>query len=383
MIAMPDPDTYDVLPWRIDGEKGSVARVFCDILKPGGEPYEGDPRYVMRRALARMRSLGFDDFFLGPELEFFYFGSDQLGEDGVPTILDKGGYFDLTTLDAGSDLRRDTVNALKAVGIPVEYTHHEVGPSQHEIDMRYAEGLRMSDNAMTYKIVVKEIAQQHGVYATFMPKPLFGENGSGMHTHQSLFRGGQNAFYDENGDHHLSETAKSYIAGLLKHAREIAALFAPNVNSYKRLVPGYEAPVYCAWSQRNRSALVRVPVYHPGKEQATRAELRCPDPSCNPYLCFAGMLQAGLEGVEKGYELPEPMEQNLYHLTPEERQKRGIEQLPETLGEAIEVAAESELVLRTLGEHTFKRFVEIKRQEWEDYRVQVTPWEIERFLPVL
>ena len=226
----------------------------------------------------------------------------------MPTILDKGGYFDLTTLDAGSDLRRDTVNALKAVGIPVEYTHHEVGPSQHEIDMRYAEGLRMSDNAMTYRIVVKEIAHQHGVYATFMPKPLFGENGSGMHTHQSLFSDGSNAFFDADDAYHLSGTAKAYIAGLLRHAREIAALFAPNVNSYKRLVPGYEAPVYCAWSQRNRSALVRVPVYHPGKEQATRCELRCPDPSCNPYLTFAAMLHAGLDGIEQGYECPEPME---------------------------------------------------------------------------
>ena len=226
----------------------------------------------------------------------------------MPTILDKGGYFDLTTLDAGSDLRRDTVNALKAVGIPVEYTHHEVGPSQHEIDMRYAEGLRMSDNAMTYRIVVKEIAHQHGVYATFMPKPLFGENGSGMHTHQSLFSDGSNAFFDADDRYHLSAAAKAYIAGLLRHAREIAALFAPNVNSYKRLVPGYEAPVYCAWSQRNRSALVRVPVYHPGKEQATRCELRCPDPSCNPYLTFAAMLHAGLDGIEQGYECPEPME---------------------------------------------------------------------------
>jgi glutamine synthetase len=383
MIAMPDPETYTVLPWRLDGEKGNVARMFCDVLKPGGEPYEGDPRFVMRRALARAADLGFDTFNLGPELEFFYFASDELNEDGVPTILDKGGYFDLTTLDAASDLRRDTVNALKAVGIPIEYTHHEVGPSQHEIDMRYAEGLRMSDSAMTYRIVVKEIAAQHGVYATFMPKPLFGENGSGMHTHQSLFSEGQNAFYDADGDHHLSATAKSYIAGLLRHAREIAALFAPNVNSYKRLVPGYEAPVYCAWSQRNRSALVRVPVYHPGKEQATRCELRCPDPSCNPYLTFAAMLHAGLDGIEQGYECPEPMERNLYELSHDERIARGIEQLPETLGEAIEVLAESDLMRRALGDHIFDRYVALKREEWEEYRVQVSRWELERYLPVL
>jgi len=383
MIAMPDPDTYTLLPWRAHGEKGNVARMFCDVLRPGGEPYEGDPRFVMRRALARAADMGFDTFNLGPELEFFYFASDELPEDGVPEILDKGGYFDLTTLDAASDLRRDTVNALKAVGIPVEYTHHEVGPSQHEIDMRYAEGLRMSDAAMTYRIVVKEIAAEHGVYATFMPKPLFGENGSGMHTHQSLFSGGKNAFYDADGDHHLSSVAKSYIAGLLRHAREIAALFAPNVNSYKRLVPGYEAPVYCAWSQRNRSALVRVPMYHPGKEQATRAELRCPDPSCNPYLTFAAMLHAGLDGIENGYECPEPMERNLYDLSHDERIERGIEQLPETLGEAIEVLAESDLMRRALGDHIFDRYVELKRSEWEEYRIQVTRWELEKYLPVL
>jgi glutamine synthetase len=383
MIAMPDPATYSVLPWRANGEKGNVARLFCDVLKPGGEPYEGDPRYVMRRALARMEELGFDAFYIGPELEFFYFASDDLGPDGQPVILDKGGYFDLTTLDAGSDLRRDTVNSMKTLGIPVEYTHHEVGPSQHEIDMRYADGLRMSDNAMTYRITVKEIAALHGVYATFMPKPLFGENGSGMHTHQSLFTDGKNAFFDPDGDHHLSSTAKSYIAGLLHHAREISALFAPNVNSYKRLVPGYEAPVYVAWSQRNRSALVRVPVYHPGKEQATRCELRCPDPSCNPYLTFAAMLHAGLEGIEKGYELPEPMERNLYELSHDERAERGIEQLPETLGEAIEVLAESELVRKALGEHIFPRYVELKREEWEEYRIQVSRWELDRYLPVL
>jgi glutamine synthetase len=383
MIAMPDPETYAVLPWRTDGHKGNVARLFCDVLKPGGEPYEGDPRFVMRRALARAEEMGFDTYNIGPELEFFYFGSDEVGESGSPTILDKGGYFDLTTLDAASDLRRDTVNALKTVGIPVEYTHHEVGPSQHEIDMRYAEGLRMSDNAMTYRIVVKEIANQHGVYATFMPKPLFGENGSGMHTHQSLFSDGANAFFDADDEHHLSSTAKSYIAGLLRHAREIAALFAPNVNSYKRLVPGYEAPVYCAWSQRNRSALVRVPVYHPGKEQATRCELRCPDPSCNPYLTFAAMLHAGLDGIEQGYECPEPMERNLYELTHDERVARGIEQLPETLGEAIEELSGSDLVRKALGDHIFERYVDLKRTEWEEYRVQVTEWELERYLPVL
>jgi glutamine synthetase len=381
MIAMPDASTFKVLPWR--PEDRGVARMFCDVVTPSREPYEGDPRQVLRRVLDRAESMGFSNFYVGPELEFFYFRNAKVESGQQPEILDEGGYFDLTTLDAGSDVRRETVLALEELGIHVEYTHHEVGPSQHEIDMRYADALKMADDCMTYRITVKEYAMKYGWHATFMPKPLFGENGSGMHVHQSLSKGGKNAFYDADDQYFLSETAKAFIAGQLRHAREISSLFAQWVNSYKRLVPGYEAPVYLAWSRRNRSALIRVPLYHPGKEGATRAELRCPDPACNPYLCFAGMLHAGLEGVEKGYELPEPMEQNLYHLTPEERQQRGIEQLPETLGEAIEIAAESELVLRILGEHTFKRFIEIKREEWEEYRVQVTPWELERFLPVL
>jgi glutamine synthetase len=380
MIAMPDPETFAVLPWR--PEDKATARMLCDIKVPGGEPYEGDPRWVMRRALERMRSMGFDNFYIGPELEYFYFRSADTSS-GPPEVLDKGGYFDLTTLDAGSDLRRETVLALEQLGIHVEYSHHEVGPSQHEVDMRYADALKMADDCMTYRITVKEYAMKYGFYATFMPKPLYGENGSGMHTHQSLFKDGRNAFFDANDQYYLSEIAKSFIAGQLKHAREISALFAQWVNSYKRLVPGFEAPVYVAWSRRNRSALIRVPLYHPGKEQATRCEIRSPDPACNPYLCFAGLLQAGLDGIEKGYELPEPMEKNLYHLSPDERRRLGIEQLPETLGEAIEIAAESELVLQTLGEHTFTRFIEIKRQEWEDYRSQLSQWELERYLPIL
>src|SRR3954466_1311612 len=380
MIAMPDRDTFAVLPWR-PSERG-VARMFCDVLVPGGEPYEGDPRYVMRKAIARAGEMGFDHFYLGPELEYFYFRSDEF-DGSPPQVLDRGGYFDLTTLDAGSDLRRDTVLALEQLGIDVEYTHHEVGPSQHEIDMRFADGLRMADNAMTYRIAVKEIAMKYGVYATFMPKPLFGENGSGMHVHQSLFSDGRNAFFDADDEYHLSPTAKSFIAGQLRHARELSALFAQWVNSYKRLVPGYEAPVYIAWSRRNRSALVRVPMYHPGKEQATRCELRCPDPACNPYLTFAAMLHAGLDGIENGYECPEPMERNLYELSHDERIERGIEQLPETLGEAIEVLAESDLVRKALGDHIFERYVELKRAEWEEYRVQVTRWELDKYLPVL
>ena len=376
MVAMPDPSTFSVLPYR-PTEMG-VARMFCDVHVPGGPPYEGDPRYVLRRALERARSMGFDHYYLGPELEFFYFRNAQGTE-----VLDRGGYFDLTTLDAASDVRRETVLSLEAMGIKVEYSHHEVGPSQHEIDMRFADALKMADNVMTYRTVVKEVAHKYGWYATFMPKPLFGENGSGMHTHQSLFRGDENAMFDPDDEYYLSDVGKGFIAGQLRHARELACVFAQWVNSYKRLVPGYEAPVYIAWSRRNRSALIRVPVYHPGKERATRAELRCPDPACNPYLTFAALLHAGLDGIEKGYELPPPMEKNLYELSHEDRAKAGIEALPETLGEAVEIGASSELLLNAFGEHIHSRFVDLKRAEWEDYRVQVTPYELERYLPLL
>src|ERR1700754_1289124 len=381
MLAVPDPKTFDLLPWRPEKED-AVARMFCDIRVPGGGPYEGDPRWIMQRALKRAEEMGFDAYNIGPELEYFYFRSAK-PEGGVPEPLDEGGYFDLTTLDAGSDVRRETVLALEKLGIHVEDTPNELGPPQHEIDMRYAGALKMADDCMTYRITVKEYAMKYGWHATFMPKPLFGENGSGMHTHQSLFKNGQNAFFDADDQYYLSDVGKAFIAGQLKHAREICSIFAQWVNSYKRLVPGYEAPVYCAWSRRNRSALVRVPLYHPGKEQATRAEIRCPDPACNPYLTFAVLLAAGLEGIEHGYELPDPMETNLYHLTSEQRRERGIVSLPETLGEAIELTAESELVLRTFGEHIFNRYVEIKRQEWEDYRVQVSQWELDRYLAVL
>ncbi|MGA1864810.1 MAG: glutamine synthetase family protein, partial [bacterium] len=295
----------------------------------------------------------------------------------------KGGYFDLTTLDVASDLRRDTVLALEAMGIPIEYSHHEVGPSQHEIDMRFTDALKMADNVITYRIVVKEIAQKYGCYATFMPKPLFGQNGSGMHTHQSLFKGDRNAFFDKNDKYHLSQEAKGFIAGQLKHAKEMSSVFAQWINSYKRLVPGYEAPVYIAWSKRNRSALIRVPMYHPGMEKATRAELRCPDPACNPYLTFASMLHMGLEGIEKKYPLPEPMEKNLYHLSPEERKEAGVDSLPDSLGEAISLTANSALMKNILGEHVFSRFIALKRNEWEDYRIQLTQYELSKLLPIL
>ena len=276
MIAMPDPTTFNVLPWRPDDGAG-VARMFADVKTPEGRPYEGDPRHVLRRAEERAKAMGFDVFNVGPELEYYLFRDNRSTE-----VLDEGGYFDLTTLDAGSDVRRDTVLALERLGIEVEYSHHEVGPSQHEIDMRYAGALKMADDCMTYRITVKEYALKYGWHATFMPKPLFGQNGSGMHTHQSLFKDGRNAFYDADDKYFLSDTGKAFIAGQLRHAREICSIFAQWVNSYKRLVPGYEAPVYVAWSRRNRSALVRVPLYHPGKENATRMELRAPDPACNP-----------------------------------------------------------------------------------------------------
>ena len=374
MVAIPDPRTFQLMP----NGGTAIGRMICDVVTPDGEPYEGDPRNVLRRALDRMESLGFDTFNVGPELEYFLFKDDQ----GTET-LDEGGYFAMTALDAAWELRNETIEALEAMGIPIEYVHHEVGPSQHEIDMRFAPALEMADHTMTYRLVVKEVAKKAGFHATFMPKPLFGENGSGMHTHQSLFSEGKNAFFDGDDEWHLSEAGKAFIAGQLRHAREISAVFAQWVNSYKRLVPGYEAPVYAAWSQRNRSALIRIPLYKPGNEQATRAEIRCPDPACNPYLTFACLLHAGLEGIEKGYELPPPMESNLYKLTPEERKERGIVALPETLGEAIDELAGSDLVRRALGDHIFDAYVKLKRQEWDEYRVQLTPWELEKYLSVL
>lgn len=379
MIAMPDPNTFAILPWR--PQEKAVARMICDVLQPGAtkhKPYEGDPRYVLKRQLAKMKKMGFDHFYVGPELEFFYFKDNK----GTET-LDEGGYFDLTPLDMASNLRRDTIFALRKLGIHVEYSHHEVAPSQHEIDMRYDDALKMADDMFTYRLTVKEIASANGVYATFMPKPIFGQNGSGMHCHQSLFTGKKNAFYDAKDKYHLSKIGKSYIAGILKHAPEMISVLAPWVNSYKRLVPGYEAPVYIAWSRRNRSALVRVPMYQPGKEAATRMELRCPDPSGNPYLQLAVMLAAGLKGIEEEYKLAEPMELNLYHLTDEERAERGIKSLPASLGEAIHVSEKSEMLRETLGDHCFERFIELKKKEWDEFRIQVTEYEIKKYLPIL
>jgi len=377
MVAMPDPSTFKILPWR--PQEKAVARMICDVLTPDREPYEGDPRYVLKRQLERMKKAGFDHYYVGPELEYFYFKDNSNNTE----VLDKGGYFDLTPLDVASDLRRDTVFALEKMGMHIEYSHHEVGPSQHEIDIRYDDALPMADNVLTYRLVVKEIAEKHGVYATFMPKPIFGVNGSGMHTHQSLFKGDKNAMYDADAEYTLSADAQGFIAGQLKHAREMSSIFAQWVNSYKRLVPGYEAPVYLGWSQRNRSALIRVPMYYPGKEKATRVELRCPDPACNPYLSFAVMLAAGLEGIEKKYKTLEPTEQNLYDLTNDEREKLGIISLPESLGEAIKETKKSDLVKKALGDHVFKRFIEVKEKEWDEYRLQVSRWEKDKYLSVL
>jgi glutamine synthetase len=317
-------------------------------------------------------------FYVGPELEHFYF---QNSESTIP--LDRGGYFDLTPPDIASDLRRDTVLALEDMGIGVEYSHHEVAPSQHEIDLRYTDALTMADNVMTHRVVVKQIAQQHGVYATFMPKPVFGVNGSGMHVHMSLFKGEQNAFFDLDDAYHLSKVGKQFLAGILKHAPEMTLITNQWVNSYKRLVPGYEAPVYITWARRNRSDMVRIPEYKPGKENATRIEFRSPDPACNPYLTFSVMLASGLEGIEKEYELPLPTEENVFEMTEEEREERGIGTLPGSLLEAIHLMEGSEVVKKALGEHVFSIFIQNKRQEWDNYRAQVTNYELDRYLSIL
>jgi len=376
MVAMPDPDTFRLLPWR-PREHRAVARMFCDVLKPGGEPFEGDPRFVLKRNLKRASDLGYT-YYVGPELEYFYF-KDSSGTEG----LDYGGYFDMTPLDTATDLRRDTVLSLEELGIAVEYSHHEVAASQHEIDMRYTDALTMADNVMTYRLVVKQVALSHGVYATFMPKPVFGINGSGMHVHQSLFKGSKNTFFDAKDSYFLSKEARSYIAGLLKYAPEITCVANQWVNSYKRLVPGYEAPVYLSWARRNRSDLIRVPEYRPGKEAATRIEFRSPDPACNPYLTFSVMLAAGLEGIEKGMEPPAPVEENVYEMSEEERVERGIGTLPASLLEAVLLTEKSKLVRKALGNHVFDAFIKNKKIEWNQYRTQVTEYELNRYLPIL
>ncbi len=376
MVAMPDPTTFSILPWR--PRQNAVARMFCDVLRPSGEPFEGDPRYVLKLALGRAAALGYE-FQVGPELEHFYLKS---AEDPQP--LDVGGYFDLTTpLDAASDLRRDTVLSLEEMGIPVEYSHHEVAHGQHEIDLRHTDALTMADTVMTYRQVVKEVAMGRGVYATFMPKPFQDQNGNGMHVNMSLSKGDENAFFDPDAEHKLSVTAQQFIAGLLAHAAEIACVCNQWVNSYKRLVPGYEAPAYTTWAPVNRSDLIRVPAYRRGKESSVRIEFRQPDPACNPYLAFAAMLTAGLAGIEGEYPPVEPSNRDVNRLTDEERKALGITSLPGSLYEALQVAENSEVLRTALGVHTYDSLIENKRIEWDSYRSAVTDYEIKRYLPNL
>ena len=376
MVAMPDPTTFSILPWR--PRQNAVARMFCDILLPSGEAFEGDPRHVLKRSMERAAKMGFT-FQVGPEMEHFYFKNAQSIEP-----LDEGGYFDLTPLDTATDLRRETVLTLEEMGIPVEYSHHEAAKSQHEIDLRHTDALTMADAVMTYRLVVKEVAMRHGVHATFMPKPMADENGNGMHVHQSLFRGDTNAFYDAADAHKLSETAYMYIAGLLRHAPEIACVCNQWVNSYKRLVPGFEAPTHIAWAATvNRANLVRVPAYRAGREASTRIEFRMPDPTCNPYLAFAAMMGAGLEGIEHEYPPVPSAESDVARMPEAERRAAGIGALPRSLYEAVLIAQDSGVLRRALGDHTFESLIENKRIEWDGYSAAVTDYEIKRYFSIL
>lgn len=379
VLAFPDPKTFQLLPYL--GDDAPVARVVCDVLNLDGSPFEGDPRHVLRRTLERARDLGFS-FYVAPELEYFYFEGDATGpyQSGPLVPLDRGSYFDLTTNDLSTELRQLTVLTLEEMGIPVEYSQHEDSPSQHEIDLRYTDAMTMADTVMTVRMVVKEVAAQRGVHATFMPKPIAGVQGSGMHTHVSLFDGDTNAFYDDSDPYHLSDVARRFIAGVLRHARETSLVTNQWINSYKRLIVGYEAPVYISWARNNRSALVRVPPTKKGKRDSTRIEYRAPDCACNPYLAFAAILGAGLTGIEQGYELPPEASANLYELSPEQRQAEGIGGLPGSLAEAVEETERSELMARTLGEHVFEWFIRNKRAEWADYKAEVTPFELRRYL---
>ncbi len=375
LYALPDPNTFSLLPWR--PRSNAVARMFCDIVTPDEAAFEGDPRWVLRRNIERAASLGFT-YYVGPELEYFYFKDSTSAEP-----LDRGGYFDQDATNQATDLRRETVLMLEELGIPVEQSHHEVAPSQHEIDLRHTDAMTMADTVMTYRVVVKEIAQRHGCFASFMPKPIASFNGNGMHTHQSLFKGGRNAFYDGEDVDRLSDVARHFIAGLLAHAREITAITNQWVNSYKRLVPNYEAPTFVSWATVNRSDLVRVPAYKPGREESRRIEYRAPDPAANPYLAFSVMLAAGLEGIDKELELPPPSASNVYDMTAAERNEREIQSLPGNLWEAISITENSEMVRDALGDLVFDSFIENKKIEWERYRSHVTDYEIMRYLPNL
>mgnify|MGYP005841166635 CR=1 FL=1 len=379
MYLKPDLSTFAVLPWQ-RGER-AAARVICWVYTPHGEPFPGDPRFVLYRAVQEVEQMGYS-FHVGPEFEFFLFKANGGGDLDVAT-LDRAGYFDLST-DVSSDLRNDMVNALEAANIHVESSHHETAYGQHEIDLKYDTALTAADNAVTLRFIVKAVAQQHGLYATFMPKPLHGVAGSGMHTHQSFFRldTQTNAFYAEDDLYGLSDLAKHFIAGQIHHARGMCAIVSPLINSYKRLVPGYEAPVYISWARINRSALIRIPKFTPGNSQATRVELRCPDPSCNPYLAFAVMLKCGLDGIKRQLPLPAPIEENLYQFDHKRLKQREVSLLPSSLGEALEELKRDSVVQEALGEHAYQRFLEAKTIEWDDYRKQVTPWEVRHYLPV-
>jgi glutamine synthetase len=374
VLAKPDPNSFELLPRP--GHQEVTARMFCDILNIDGTPFSGDPRQVLRRNLDRARERGFS-FYAAPEMEFFYFADSD--PKSPPQPLDRASYFDLTTADVASDLRQRTIHTLEAMGIPVEYSHHEDAPSQHEIDLRYTDALTMADNIMTFRLVVKEVALEAGVHATFMPKPMAGVQGSGMHTHFSLFEGDTNAFYDPGDELNLSKAARGFIAGLLHHAQEITAVTNQSVNSYKRLVVGYEAPTYIAWARNNRSVIVNIPPIKKGQAENARIEYRAPDSACNPYLAFSVVLMAGLKGVEEGYDLPPETATNLYQLTDEERMAENIDSLPHSLSEALELMRGSELVAEALGEHVFEWFIRNKRAEWMDYKTQVTQFELDRY----
>jgi len=379
MILMPDPNTFGILPWRPAPKR--VARMICDVYIPNGERFEGDPRYVAQRAAEEAKKLGYA-YNCGPELEFFLFGKEL--ENGKPKIVDHGGYFDFHPLDLAEDFRREMIFALENFGITVEMSHHEVAPSQYEVDFRFGDLVTTADRVLTYKMVAKTIAHMHNYIATFMPKPLFGENGSGMHVHQSIWnlKENRNAFFDSKMKRSdgMSEEALYFIGGLLKHARALSAVVAPSVNSYKRLVPGYEAPVYISWAHKNRSALIRVPEYFPGMEKAMRAEFRCPDPSCNPYLAFAVMCAAGLDGIKNKIAPPAPVEADIYEMSAEEKKKHGINALPETLADALAELEKDEVVKKALGKHVYDNFMRVKRKEWDEFRIQVTGWELENYL---
>ena len=375
LMAWPDFRTFRIIPWDIGGER--VAMMFCDIKNPDDTPYEGDPRYILKKLVEKGNEQGFT-FNVGPELEYFYFRTN-----GDLEFMDAGGYFDYSTIDIGTILRKKTCRHLENLGVPVECSHHEVAPSQHEIDLKYQDALVMADFCMLYRMVVKETALKEGIYATFMPKPAFGENGSGMHIHMSMFENDKNLFFSPDGEYNLSDTAKSFMAGVLHHIKAITLITNQWVNSYKRLVPGYEAPCYISWGRRNRSSLIRVPMYRVGKEKATRIELRSPDPACNPYLAFAVIMAAGLDGVENKYPLPAPVEDNIFHMSPAQKKKRKIDELPSSLENAVSEFKKNKVMREALGDHIFDTLIANKTKEWDEYRTHVSRYELDKYLTIL